>query len=483
LGNYEVRIGLEIHVELATKTKIFCGCAVAFGAPPNSLCCPVCLGLPGSLPVLNRAAVQYAVRAALALKCSVNLYSEFARKNYFYPDLPKAFQITQHDKPLAENGAVQYYLDGALMETRITRLHLEEEAGKLIHSGESIVGSEYTSVDYNRAGIPLIEIVTAPDISSPAQARAFLEQLRLILQYTGVSDCRMERGSLRCDANISLHGAEGQGGVRVEIKNLNSFRALERALAFEAERQADVLDRGGVILAETRTWDERAQKTVRMRGKASTPDYRYFPEPDLPPLQLDAHWVAELKETLPELPLAREERYQRDYGLTPYDAGVLVRAPHLAQLFEAVVALGHEPRLAANWISVEYARHWRQGGTVAAEQLGELLTLVAAGEISGTQAKSVLEAMARTGRSAKEIVAAEGLTVIADREYLVELARRVLRENQALVERYLAGEQRLLGFFVGQVMRETGGRAEPKLVNELLVQELAAGRNWQPRAE
>jgi aspartyl-tRNA(Asn)/glutamyl-tRNA(Gln) amidotransferase subunit B len=483
VGEYKIRIGLEIHVELATKTKIFCGCAAAFGAPPNSLCCPTCLGLPGSLPVLNRAAVEFGVRAALALNCTVNLYSEFARKNYFYPDLPKAFQITQHDKPLAVNGKVQYYLEDQPVETVITRLHLEEEAGKSIHSGDSIVGSEYTSVDYNRAGIPLIEIVTAPDITSPAQAKAFLEQLRLILQYAQVSDCKMENGSLRCDANISLHGESGQNGEKVEIKNLNSFRALERALAYEAKRQAKILEQGGVILPETRTWDERAQKTVRMRLKAGAPDYRYFPEPDLPPLELDEAWVEEIRAALPELPLAREERYRSALGLTAYDAGVLVRAPHLAQVFEETVALGHEPQLVANWVTGEYARFARQGSTVSGKLLGELLELIAEGAISASQGKTVLEEMFTNGVSPREFVAAKGLTVIADREVLQSMVEEVLQNHQELVKRYLEGEERLLGFFVGQVMQATKGQAEPRLVNKLLVKALTEGRNWQPREE
>lgn len=428
--------------------------------------------------MLNRAAVEYAVRAALALNCRVNPYSEFARKNYFYPDLPKAFQITQHDKPLAENGLVQYYLDDQLLETRITRLHLEEEAGKSIHSGESIIGSQYTSIDYNRAGIPLIEIVTAPDITSPAQARAFLEQLRLILQYAGVSDCKMENGSLRCDANISLHSEERMQGEKVEIKNLNSFRALERALSYEAERQARILAQGGEVIPETRTWDERGQKTVRMRLKAGTPDYRYFPEPDLPPLQLDGEWIAEIRRTLPELPLAKVDRYQKAYGLSAYDAGVLVRAPHLAQVFEETVALGHDPKLVANWVTGEYARFARQGSTVSAQRLGELLDLIEEGLISATQGKTVLQEMFAGEASPADIVKEKGFTVIADGDLLREVVEQVLANHLELVKRYQSGEERLLGYFVGQVMQATSGRADPRFVNKLLVEALTEGRNW-----
>ena len=483
MTGYEIRIGLEIHVELATNTKIFCGCAVEFGAPPNSQCCPVCLGLPGSLPVLNRAAVEYAIRAALALNCTINLYSEFVRKNYFYPDLPKAFQITQDDKPLAVNGLLRYYLGDELMETQITRLHLEEEAGKSIHSGESIIGSEYTSVDYNRAGIPLAEIVTAPTMNSPAQARAFLEQLRLVLQYAGVSDCKMENGSLRCDANITVHPEPGMRVEKVEIKNLNSFRALERALAYEAERQVRVLERGGTVMPETRTWDERAQKTVRMRVKAGAPDYRYFPEPDLPPLELDAAWIEEFRSTLPELPLEKEARYQEAYGLSTYDTGVLVRAPQLAQVFEATVAQGRDPKFVANWVTGDYAHLARLGGTVSAEHFGQLLDMISSGAISAAQGKTVLQEMFARGVSPREFVAEMGFTVIADRDFLGKVIREVLTGHPELVERYCNGEDRLLGFFVGQVMKATNGRAEPRLVNKLLVEALAEGRNWQPRAE
>ena len=483
MGNYELTIGLEIHVELATKSKMFCGCATTFGAPPNTQCCPVCLGLPGTLPLLNRTAVEYAIRAGLALNCRINPLSEFARKNYYYPDLPKAFQITQHDKPLAEDGFLEYRLDDQLMRTTITRLHLEEEVGKSIHSGDSIIDSEFTSIDYNRAGIPLIEIVTAPEIHSPKQARVFLEQLRLTLQYLGVSDCKMENGSLRCDANISVRLGGGERGEKVEIKNLNSFRALERALAYEGERQAALLAQGKAVLPETRTWDEKAQKTVRMRLKAGAPDYRYFPEPDLPPLELEQVWIREIASSLPELPLAREERFREQYGLTEYDAGVLVRAPHLADIFEETVALGHSPKLTANWVLGDFARLARQTEVVSAESFGELLELISSGKINKNQGKAVLEEMFATGESPKDIVEKKGLTVIQDQNFLEDVIKAVLNDHGDLVERYQNGEERLFGFFVGQVMRSTKGRAEPVLVNKLLADTLKSGRNWEPRKE
>lgn len=482
MDSHNVRIGLEIHVELATKSKIFCGCSTTFGAPPNSQCCPICLGLPGTLPILNQAAVEYAIRAALALQCEINAHSVFARKNYFYPDLPKAFQITQHDKPLAENGVVEYYLDGKIVQTPITRLHLEEEAGKSIHSGDSIVGSDYTFIDYNRAGIPLIEIVTAPDLTSPAQARAFLEQLRLVLQYAGVSDCKMENGSLRCDANISIE-QDGQLGQKVEIKNLNSFRGLERALTYEAERQARLLSQGEAILPETRTWNERAQRTVKMRLKAGAPDYRYFPEPDLPPLELEQVWIREIAQSLPELPLARMERFQKELGLSQYDAGVLVRSPELSDVFEETVKLGHDPKLVVNWVTGEFSRLARQGQLISPVQLGELLELIGSGEISNSQGKTVLEELFAHGGSAREIIERRGFTLIQDESVLQNAVEQVLCKHHGLVDRYLAGEERLFGFFMGQVMAQTRGQAEPGVVKKLLVSLLKSGRNWEPREE
>ncbi|NLM41998.1 MAG: Asp-tRNA(Asn)/Glu-tRNA(Gln) amidotransferase subunit GatB [Firmicutes bacterium] len=473
---YDVVIGLEIHVALLTESKFLCSCSTAFGAPPNTQCCPVCLGLPGSLPVVNEKAVEYAVKAGLALNCQVHTFSRFDRKNYFYPDLPKAYQITQDTYPLCTDGFLEYYIDDELRCTAITRLHLEEEAGKLIHSGSSIVDSEYSLVDYNRAGIPLIEIVTAPDITSPRQARLFLEQLRLVMRYIGVSDVKMEEGSLRCDANISL---KPQGspvlGTKVEIKNLNSFRALERALEYEVKRQSAVLERGGKIKQESRTWDERAGRTLSMRSKGDAPDYRYFPEPDLPPLQLDPAWVNCLKDTLPELPLARLRRLEESYGLSRYEATFLVNYPDFGDLFLELAKAGEDNTALVNLLMGDYARLAREQGHLAPGRIAELLRIVAEGLITHNQSKAVLEELFRSPLSPREIVRDKGWEVLRDAEQLRAMVQEALAANPDIVSRYRAGEERLWGYLVGQVMRAAAGKADPKVVNELLKEELARG--------
>jgi len=473
---YDVVIGLEIHVALLTESKFLCSCSTAFGAPPNTQCCPVCLGLPGSLPVVNEKAVEYAVKAGLALNCQVHTFSRFDRKNYFYPDLPKAYQITQDTYPLCTDGFLEYYIDDELRCTAITRLHLEEEAGKLIHSGSSIVDSEYSLVDYNRAGIPLIEIVTAPDITSPRQARLFLEQLRLVMRYIGVSDVKMEEGSLRCDANISL---KPQGspvlGTKVEIKNLNSFRALERALEYEVKRQSAVLERGGKIKQESRTWDERAGRTLSMRSKGDAPDYRYFPEPDLPPLQLDPAWVNCLKDTLPELPLARLRRLEESYGLSRYEATFLMNYPDFGDLFLELAKAGEDNTALVNLLMGDYARLAREQGHLAPGRIAELLRIVAEGLITHNQSKAVLEELFRSPLSPREIVRDKGWEVLRDAEQLRAMVQEALAANPDIVSRYRAGEERLWGYLVGQVMRAAAGKADPKVVNELLKEELARG--------
>jgi aspartyl-tRNA(Asn)/glutamyl-tRNA(Gln) amidotransferase subunit B len=467
--NYDVVIGLEIHVALLTDSKFLCGCSTAFGAPPNTQCCPVCLGLPGTLPVVNEKAVEYGVKAGLALNCEVHCFSRFDRKNYFYPDLPKAYQITQDTYPLCTNGFLEYYIDDELCKTAITRLHLEEEAGKLIHSSGSIVDSEYSLVDYNRAGIPLIEIVTAPDITSPRQARLFLEQLRLLMRCIGVSDTKMEEGSLRCDANISLK-PEGSMvlGTKVEIKNLNSFRALERALEYEVSRQGMVLDRGGKIKQESRTWDERSGKTMPMRSKGDAPDYRYFPDPDLPPLRLDPAWVAQIKDTLPELPLERLHRLERDFGLSRYEATFLVNYPDFGQLFLELAAAGEDNTALVNLLMGDYARLAREHGHLAPQRIAELLSILQEGLITQNRSKAVLEELFRSPLSPREIVREKGWEVLRDSSQLGAVVQEVLAANGDLVARYRAGEEKLWGFFVGQVMRAAEGKADPKLVNELL---------------
>lgn len=469
MGKYETVIGLEIHVALLTKSKFLCTCSTEFGAPPNSHCCPICLGLPGSLPIVNEKAVEYGVRAGLALNCQINSYSKFDRKNYFYPDLPKAYQITQEAFPLCGPGYVDYYYNGELTRTKINRIHLEEEAGKLVHSGESIVHSEYSLVDYNRAGIPLIEIVTAPDISHPEQARVFLEQLRLILDYVGVSDCKMEEGSLRCDANISLRPVGSQTmGTKVEIKNLNSFRALERALEYEVRRQEAVLKQQGQIGQETRTWDERSGKTFSMRSKADAPDYRYFPEPDLPPLELKKAWIEDIKDSLPELPLERLHRLMEQYGLSHYEASFFVNYPDFNEMLEETAAIFPNVKMITNWLMGDYSRLAREQGHISPKMMAGLLEVVDQEIISNNQGKDVLEEMFATGKAALTIVDEQGLRMVSDEDALQRVIGEVLAENESLVERFISGETRLFGFFIGQVMRKTQGKANPEVVNELL---------------
>ncbi|HHY10968.1 MAG TPA: Asp-tRNA(Asn)/Glu-tRNA(Gln) amidotransferase subunit GatB [Firmicutes bacterium] len=476
--NYDTVIGLEIHVALLTESKFLCSCSTKFGAEPNTHCCPVCLGLPGSLPVVNEKAVELAVRAGFALNCKINPASQFDRKNYFYPDLPKAYQITQDNYPLCSLGYLDYYFDDELKRTEITRVHLEEEAGKLIHSGESIVDSEFSLVDYNRAGIPLIEIVTAPDITEPAQARLFLEQLRLVLNYAGVSDTKMEEGSLRCDANISLKPKGSTVlGTKVEIKNLNSFRALERALEFEEKRQADVLERGGEILQESRTWDERRSKTMPMRSKGDAPDYRFFPEPDLPPLYLGESWIKKIRESLPELPIDRLHRLQKEYQLSRYEATFLVNYPEFGDLFEAITAHFGDLKAIANFLMGDYARLARSKGHLSPARIAGLLELIKEGAISHNQGKDVLDEMFKSEKPALEIVEEKGWRMVSDSAKLGRVLAEILEDNAELVERYENGETQLFGFFVGQVMRATQGKADPRIVNKLLRKELAGGRN------
>lgn len=475
MKKYDTVIGLEIHVALLTDSKFLCSCSTAFGAPPNSQCCPTCLGLPGSLPLLNEKAVEYAVKAGLALNCQINYFSKFDRKNYFYPDLPKAYQVTQEALPLCTEGYLEYYCDDQLFKTTITRIHMEEEAGKLVHSGSTIVDSEYSLVDYNRAGIPLIEIVTAPDIHYPKQARLFLEQLRLLLSYIGVSDTKMEEGSLRCDANISLKPKGSDVlGTKVEIKNLNSFRALERVLEYEEKRQSAILDRGGTIRQESRTWNERAGKTMSMRSKADAPDYRFFPEPDLPPLQLDPAWVALIQAGIPELPLERLWRLEKEWSLSRYEATFLVNYPDFGELFTELMTLGYGSKMVINLLMGDYARLAREQGHLEPEQIGGLLEIIEEGLISHNQGKDVLEELFKSDKSAREIVALKGWEKLADLDQLGAIVQEVLASNGELVKRFENGETKLFGFFVGQVMRATNGKGDPELVNELLRKELGA---------
>ena len=471
---FEPVIGLEIHAQLRTATKIFCGCSTAFGAPPNSHVCPVCLGLPGALPVLNRRAVEYGVRTAAALECTVHGASIFARKNYFYPDLPKGYQISQYEEPLATDGCMEYLADGVARRVRIMRVHMEEDAGKSIHDGFSDSGRK-TYLDFNRSGVPLVEIVTHPDLRAPAEAARFFQRLRGILLAAGVNDGNMEEGSLRCDANVSVRpvGADTLG-VKVEIKNLNSFRFVERALDYEIRRQSALLEGGGTVVQETRLWDVAGGRTVSMRSKEEAHDYRYFPDPDLPPLVLDPEWVAGVRADMPELPEARKRRFMAEHGLPERDAGPLADDHELAAFFEETAAEAGNPRSAAHWIMGTLAHRMKTLGvgisdvTVAPAALGALIRLVDAGTISNSVARDVFERMADTGRSPEAIVEAEGLSQIGDAGALEVLVEQTLAEHPDAVSKYRAGKTGTIGFLVGQVMRATRGQANPRLVNELL---------------
>ncbi len=479
-GEFEPVIGLEIHAQLLTDTKIFCGCRTTFGAPPNTAVCPVCTGLPGALPVLNRRAVELGVLAALALNCTIPPRSVFARKNYFYPDLPKGYQISQYDLPLATGGTLQA---AGGPPVGITRVHLEEDAGKSLHHGLAD-SDRATYVDFNRSGVPLIEIVTEPDLRSAADAAAFFAELREILVTLGVSDGNMEEGSLRCDANVSLRQAgAARFGTKTEVKNVNSFRYLQRALEFEIDRQRAVLDAGGTVRQETRLWDSTTGETVAMRTKEEAHDYRYFPEPDLPPVVLEPAWVEELRRRLPELPDARRLRFVGQYGLSEYDADVLVRLMSGgADYFEAAVRAGAPPKSASNWIQGEVRRLMKDRGVerladapVPAEALAELAGLADRGTISSTVAKDVLARMWTTGRRAADIVREDGLGQIGDEATLTALVADVLAANPDAAAEYRAGKGAVLGFLVGQVMKKSGGKANPKVASELMRKTLEGG--------
>jgi len=460
MPEFEAVIGLEIHAQLLTTSKIFCGCSTAFGAAPNTHVCPVCLGLPGALPVLNREAVNLAIRAALALDCRINESSVFARKNYFYPDLPKGYQISQYELPLATAGA--------LTGVGITRVHMEEDAGKSIHEGFAD-SDRKTYVDFNRSGVPLIEIVTEPDLRSAADAAAFFSRLREILLWLGVNDGNMEEGSLRCDANVSVR-ASGQTtlGTKAEVKNLNSFRFLEKALEHEIDRQIAIVRSGARVIQETRLWDPSAGQTVSMRSKEEAHDYRYFPEPDLPALMVDAARVERIRAAMPELPEAQRRRFADRYALSEYDAAQLTQSREVSQYFEAAVAAGASPKIAGNWI-INIA-----GSTLPVDRLTGLLALIEKGVISGSIAKTVFETMIASGRSADEIVTAEGLAQIDDEAQIAGLVAEVLSKNASAVAQYRGGKSNAFGFLVGQVMKAAGGKANPKRVNELLKRALDA---------
>lgn len=476
---YEAVIGLEVHTELQTTTKIFCGCKTSFGAEPNTNVCPVCLGLPGVLPVLNKRVLEFAVRAGLALNCEISRFSKFDRKNYYYPDLPKNFQTSQFDLPICERGHLDIEVNGEKKQIRITRAHMEEDAGKLVHHGTSITDSDYSLVDYNRTGTPLLEIVTEPDMCSAKEAVAYLEKMRAILQYIGISDCRMEEGSLRCDANVSVRPVgQKELGTKTEIKNINSFKGVEKAIEYEALRQAEILEDGGKIIQETRTWDEKEGVTKSMRTKEEANDYRYFPEPDLAPFTVSEEYIEDIRKTLPELPDERRERYIANFGLSSTDAQYMTNDKDTSDYFEKVVAAGADPKASVNWIMGEFASQLSNAGIeiakapVTPENLAKLLALIAKGTISGKIAKKVFAEMWKDGADPEEIVKAQGLVQISDTGALKELVVKVIANNPKAVEDFKAGKKKAVGALVGQIMKETKGKANPKVINELLNDEL-----------
>ena len=472
---FETIIGLEVHVELKTESKIFCGCSTNFGAPPNTNVCPICLGHPGVLPVLNHRAVEFAMKAAMALNCEIAEETKFDRKNYFYPDNPKAYQISQFDKPIGRHGWIEIDVDGRKKKIGITRLHLEEDAGKLTHAD----GKDYSLVDFNRQGTPLIEIVSEPDMRSPEEAYAYLEKLKAIIQYTGVSDCKMEEGSLRCDANISLRPVgQKEFGTKTELKNLNSFAFVRSGLAYEQERQAKILRSGGVIEQETRRFDEASKKTVLMRVKEGSDDYRYFPEPDLVKLSIDEEWKNRVKAEIPELPDSRRTRYINELGLPEYDAMVLTQSKEVSDYFEAVIQANADAKQASNWMMGEVSAYLnaqnKEIGDIAMtpESLAKLINLIEKGTISSKIAKTVFKELIEKGGDPEAIVKEEGLVQISDESELRNIVNEILDQNAKSVEDYKNGKDRALGFLVGQTMKATKGKANPQIVNKLLKEEI-----------
>jgi aspartyl-tRNA(Asn)/glutamyl-tRNA(Gln) amidotransferase subunit B len=477
----DIVIGLEVHIQLMTNAKMFCHCSTDYiGKEPNSNTCPVCLGLPGSLPVLNKKVLEFAIKTALALNCKINLINIFHRKNYFYPDLPKAYQISQYDIPLGVNG----YMEIPLPENKekrkigITRVHIEEDAGKLIHEGD-IASSSYSLVDYNRCGIPLAEIVTEPDFSSPEEARIFLMKLRSIVQHLGVCDGNMEEGSMRCDANVSIRDKKtGALGIKTEVKNMNSFRAVKKALQFEVDRQKKLLGEREKIIQETRHWDESKNITVSMRSKEEAHDYRYFPEPDLLPLQVDLKMIEEIRKNLPELPEARKERFIKDYQIPEYDAEILTSSKALGDYYEKTTSIYSNSKILSNWIMGELMHYLNEekveieDSPISPDNLVEMLKLIDKGVISSKMAKEVFEKMFRTGKSASQIVKESGITQITDENELIELIDRVIKENPQSTIDFNQGKEQALNYLVGQVMRYTKGRAKPDFVFNALKQRL-----------
>jgi len=473
---YEAVIGLEVHAQLLTTSKVFCNCSTVFGGEPNKQTCPICLGMPGVLPVLNKKVVELTIKTALATHCKIAPFSQFARKNYFYPDLPKGYQISQYERPLASDGYIEIEVgkEGQKKKIGITRIHMEEDAGKLLHEMEGAV-TDYSYVDFNRTGVPLIEIVSKPDINTPEEASEYLRSLREILQYLEVCDGNMEEGSFRCDANISLR-PEGQKGLgtKVEVKNMNSFRHVQHALEFEVERQQRMLEEGETIIQETRLWDANQEITSSMRSKEEAHDYRYFPDPDLVPIVIDPGWTEEIKKTLPELPVERRERFVKDYGIPAYDVNVLTSSKPLADYYEESVKLYSKPKVVSNWIMGELLRVLKESKKeieecpITPSSLAEMLKMVDEGTISGKIAKKVFEEMYQSGKGPAEIVKKRGLEQVSDEGELDTVIDSILSTHAKQVEEYHQGKEKLFGFFVGEVMKATRGKANPKMVNELL---------------
>lgn len=472
---YESVIGMEVHVEINTLSKAFCSCSTNFHASPNTQVCPVCLGMPGVLPVLNKEFVNKAIAVGLALNCSIANWSKMDRKNYFYPDLPKNYQISQYDLPLCQDGYLNIEVKGENKKIRILRAHLEEDTARNTHD----LGGGYSGVDFNRSGVPLLEIVTYPDLRSSEEVFVFLTELKQLLEYLEVSDCNMEEGSLRAEANVSVRekGSE-QLGVKTEIKNVASFSGVVKAIEYEVERQIEMLQSGGKVIQETRGWDPDRGITFSQRHKESAHDYRYFPEPDLVPLAVSEEWIEQIRRTLPELPQVRRKRFQEEYGLSPYDANVLTATKVMADYYERTVKLGADPKQSANWIQVEllsilaYENTTIENSPVRPEHIAQLISLVKDDIISGKIAKEVLRKVFKTGKSPEEIIKEEGLVQITDEEMIRKIVREVIEKNPSQVEQYRSGKDKLFGFFIGQIMRETQGKANPKMVNDILKEEL-----------
>jgi len=474
---FETVIGLEVHAQLLTDTKIFCGCSTKFGGAPNSHTCPVCLGMPGVLPVLNKKVVEFAMKMSLATNCEINKSCSFARKNYFYPDLPKGYQISQFAYPLSEHGFVFLDVDGAQKKIGLTRIHMEEDAGKLMHDEHNPV----SYVDLNRAGVPLIEIVSEPDMRSPAEAADYLKRLHEILVYLEICDGNMEEGSFRCDANVSIRPkGQKEFGTRAELKNMNSFRNVQRALEYEVKRQQYLVEGGGKVVQETRLWDDAQGISIPMRSKEEAHDYRYFPDPDLVPILVDDAWVDEMRRELPEMPAAKRERFIKDYSIPEYDAGVLTADKALAQYYEDVVKLCDKPKQASNWVMGDVLRFLNEDKLdirkcpITAAALADMIKLIEAGTISGKMAKEIIPSMYKTGMSPQKIIEEKGLVQITDEGELAKTITAIIDANPGQLTDYRGGKEKLFGFFVGQVMKATQGKANPQLVNDLLKKMLAS---------